>query len=123
MLRDSLILSLQNIYPDVHWQPWKFFRVPNHYWESISNQRCRYRMHHMLYSFFREFFECLSNELKINNIDDWYGVHIDSIRQLGGGGLIDKYYKVILLHHIVKYYNIGIVLYNDMSYQSVIIFH
>jgi uncharacterized radical SAM superfamily Fe-S cluster-containing enzyme len=52
----SLLLS--SVYSDYNWLPWKFTVCPQHYWDDKKNQR--------------KFMDWAANELKINEMSDWY---------------------------------------------------
>jgi len=75
----SLLTVLSNIYPDVQWDPRKFGRVPQNYWEDIGNQRT--------------FMDDLARMLcfREGDIDAWYKVTNRRIIENGGSGLLDQY--------------------------------
>jgi hypothetical protein len=35
----SPVKVLTEMFPDVHWQPWKFSNVPKTYWDHVDNQK------------------------------------------------------------------------------------
>jgi len=74
----SLISLFENVYPNHNWLPWKFNQnVNKRFWEEEGNRKL--------------FMEWLAKELKVKEIEDWYGVSINPIRKKGAGGLLMKY--------------------------------
>ena len=62
---NSIINLLSSIYPNHHWLPWKFVRIPNGFWENKGNQL--------------EYMNWLKEQLNIKDIEDWYNVSVDVI--------------------------------------------
>jgi len=69
--------ALQLIYPDYHWLAWKFDQVPKGFWDDESNVM--------------ESLKCLSTELDIKTLDDWYNVTVGQIQTMGCSSLLKKY--------------------------------
>ena len=59
----SVYQVLLPVYPAYDWLPWKFDKCPLLYFEDIVNQR--------------KFMHWAANELKINDLEDWYKVDAD----------------------------------------------
>jgi hypothetical protein len=53
---------LSALYPDYTWLPWKFIQSPKNYWSDISNQRM--------------FLDWAGKQLGLNELNNWYGVHV-----------------------------------------------
>eukprot|EP01114_Cavostelium_apophysatum_P008516 TRINITY_DN2104_c1_g2_i1.p1 TRINITY_DN2104_c1_g2~~TRINITY_DN2104_c1_g2_i1.p1 ORF type:complete len:464 (+),score=142.11 TRINITY_DN2104_c1_g2_i1:652-2043(+) len=73
----SLYNALSKIYPEHNWQFWKFVHCPNELWEDKENQR--------------HFLDSIGENLGIKNVEDWYQVSKDDIRQHLGGKLLKMY--------------------------------
>lgn len=69
------------------WLPWKFARVPgilgefqvkvtDSYWKEDSNVR--------------QFLDHLTKELGIVHLDDWYGVSVQEVKDMGGRFALSK---------------------------------
>ena len=56
----SLYNVISSVYPEYEWLPWRFEKVPKHYWDSLENQR--------------KFIEWAGKELQIKEMSDWYNV-------------------------------------------------
>ena len=81
--KDSPSNILQSVYPgrvssfyqfkivDHPWKPWKFSRLPSGYWES------QIQGDNLL-----EFMEWLGKQLKVNRLEDWYGITYKSIMEV-----------------------------------------
>jgi hypothetical protein len=65
---------LQAIYPEHEWQPWRFSRIPNGFWNDPSNGK--------------NFFDWLALQLNVKQWEDWYGVTKSDIEGNGGGTLL-----------------------------------
>jgi len=65
------------IYPKYEWMEWKFNKVPQHFWDSITNQK--------------KYMDWLFTKLEYNKLDDWYDLNIYILRKNNAGGLINKY--------------------------------
>ena len=74
----SLFQLLKTCYPQYPWKIWRF-KVPDNYWKQKEKQK--------------EFLEDLGADLQIGdeNWEDWYRVNVQTIREHGGGSLIDMY--------------------------------
>ena len=86
----SVSLMLSNVYPEYDWLPWQFDPSPVGIWENLNNHK--------------KFVHWASSQLNLNDLDDWYKVsnqvqipnsstNIKTIRNLGGGKLLQSYYK------------------------------
>ncbi len=73
---DSLPQALEELYPEYHWNMWKFATVPKRYWKNESNQK--------------EFVRWLTKQLNIHTPEDWKGVSIKQIASLGGLTLLQN---------------------------------
>jgi hypothetical protein len=60
MYKDSLSHTLQDVYPENEWLPWKFRVTPSSYWDDIANQK--------------EFMTWAEKQLNIRELSDWYKV-------------------------------------------------
>ena len=63
------------VYNEFPWLPWKFSTIPQGYWKDMKNQR--------------NFMKKLSDELKIEKMEDWYNVS----------------HKVLLVTPNIRYHN------------------
>eukprot|EP01125_Pyxidicula_operculata_P017279 TRINITY_DN6048_c0_g1_i1.p1 TRINITY_DN6048_c0_g1~~TRINITY_DN6048_c0_g1_i1.p1 ORF type:complete len:420 (-),score=48.57 TRINITY_DN6048_c0_g1_i1:135-1205(-) len=72
----NIVQALQELFPERTWHPWKFNQVPRSFWKSVDNQR--------------EYIEWLYNELKYQNMDDWYKLTGKDMAY--GRSLLDKYH-------------------------------
>ena len=57
---NSRYFLFSQVYPEYDWFPWKFERIPVHYFETVDNQR--------------KFLNWVSSELHLKEMDDWYNV-------------------------------------------------
>lgn len=73
----SVAKAVMATYPEHDWKPWKFAKLPQEFWNSIENQQ--------------SFFDWLSGELNLKNLDDWYSVKVSSVREKGDKGLLRMY--------------------------------
>jgi len=74
--RDSPLMFLKGVFPDVEWLPWKFGVTTNGYWDDIEN--------HIKYA------NWLGERLGYKNMDDWYQINQTLIHD-NCGGLLNKY--------------------------------
>ena len=100
----SPLQILSSAYPDFNWQPWKFAKCPQNFWEDINNQK--------------KFMDWASSELKIKDLSDWYAISHQVIiirnstnnkvfTKVGGGSLLSQYSGSLskLLSQIYPDYN------------------
>jgi len=73
----SLQRALEELFPYYSWQPWRFAKVSQHFWESHSN-RLRYG-------------DWLKQTLGIRYEQDWYSVRATDVRNLGGSRFLSYY--------------------------------
>jgi len=73
-LYGSLPKLLETIYPQHNWISWKFNKVPNGYWNNQENRK--------------KYVDWLGNQLRINKMDDWYGVTSFDFKKNGGSALV-----------------------------------
>jgi len=73
----SLIKTLIGVYPNYKLEIRKFNKVPQSYWESITNQR--------------NFLEEIAKNLNITQLDDWYRVTQTDLKKRGGSALLKRY--------------------------------
>lgn len=71
---NSLFKALRSAYPDQHWIPWLFRHVPITYWHEEKHRRT--------------FFDWVAEILKLKCLDDWYGVTMRDVANLGGSGVL-----------------------------------
>lgn len=64
--------------------------VPNLHWKSIENRKA--------------FMSSVAEELDVKKPSDWGRVTIESIKSLGGGALLNRYYKNSLFHCLQSLY-------------------
>lgn len=116
----SLVKALSEIYSEHEWHPWKFQQVPQGYWQSIDNQI--------------QFFDWVAQQLNIqgdhhtttfisaitititititswlnwyvgSEYDQWYGVSMDTVNELGGGWLLRQHYNSSLSSALATVY-------------------
>jgi hypothetical protein len=74
----SVMALLQSVFPEHSWISHRFVqKTENSFWESKKNQV--------------DFLDWVSQQLNYQSMEDWYGISIKTIRQMGGGGLLQKY--------------------------------
>src|SRR5690606_29523498 len=73
----SLRRALEQIYPEIQWNPWmfRFERLSPNYWKNQKNQR--------------KFFDWLYKTLELRDPLDWYGIDKQVIYDRGGGGILN----------------------------------
>lgn len=86
----SLLVALQQLYPEFSWKFWKFSHLPKTHWHDTNRQR--------------EFVEWLNGELGINTLDDWYMVDLRDVMKMGGSTLINSYYGGSLVKMLMALY-------------------
>lgn len=95
--KGSHINLLMAVYPHYRWKPWKFEKVPAHYWQNMKNQRDFfddiYKYSHD-YSFLK-----LQRELNLKTWEDWYQVTWQDVVKHGGYSLMKNHYDF----NIIKY--------------------
>jgi hypothetical protein len=71
--------ALEAVYSDTNhsWDPWRFPKVPDGYWNELANQR--------------KFFEWLYKTLKLRNMDGWYTIHVREAQRYGGRVLLSMH--------------------------------
>lgn len=75
---NSLTKTLQQVYPEHHWIPWKFDSpLPKGFWDNLSNQRY--------------FFDWLGKYLGFKSKEDYYKLTRTDIEQNGGISLLGQY--------------------------------
>lgn len=87
----DLIKAVNVIYPEHEWLTWKFWQVPDGWWNDTKNQET--------------YFRWLETQLKIQQPEDWLYVTTESIRQLKGAtflglkggwlGILQRFYPHI----------------------------
>jgi hypothetical protein len=70
---------MQATYPTKDWLPWKFGEPRAGFWEDKYVQR-----------------KWLEQELKINNITDWYSVPLTQIISVGGSKILQWYHVKVI---------------------------
>ena len=82
--KDSIIQALKDLYPSHIWLEWRFKGgVSNSFWQKKESRR--------------NFFDWASQRLKVSKMEDWYSIKRKQIADLGGYGLLNKYYKDSLI--------------------------
>ena len=71
--------ALRTVFPEHHWQLWRFKKTPNGYWKKEGTHK--------------EFFDWLQIQLGIKEMDDWYKVTLEEVHKYGGKELIQAYYS------------------------------
>jgi hypothetical protein len=74
------------MYPDTDWQPWRFDRCPDSYWNILDHRT--------------NFFRNLEDLMKIERNEDWYLLTINDIKKHGGGGILNLFDGS--LHHALN---------------------
>ncbi len=72
----SSIRLLQEVYPEVHWEEWKFVKSSKGSWAN-RNKLVQYM-------------NALSNTLRIQKLEDWYRVSSAQVSLLGGFNMIKR---------------------------------
>eukprot|EP01114_Cavostelium_apophysatum_P005321 TRINITY_DN1615_c1_g1_i1.p2 TRINITY_DN1615_c1_g1~~TRINITY_DN1615_c1_g1_i1.p2 ORF type:complete len:559 (-),score=129.89 TRINITY_DN1615_c1_g1_i1:334-2010(-) len=73
----SMIEMLMNLKPDCDWMPWKFERLPHHFWKDAKMQR--------------RFMDRLAIHLGVRESEQWYEVTKQDIIDFDGRGLLREY--------------------------------
>ena len=68
--KNSLLKTLEAVYPEQSWHPWLFPQVPDGYWNNIENQK--------------KFFDQLAAKWNIQKADDWNKVTLAMVTKEGG---------------------------------------
>lgn len=81
ILKITLINTLQMVYSDHEWLPFRFSHTitPPRYWRNKNNQR--------------KFMDWFGKELNITQWSDWYGIITKDIVKRNGRGLLSIYDK------------------------------
>jgi hypothetical protein len=87
----SLSKALLEIFPDHHWHPWRFTRVPPNYWDDRQNRLA-----------FIEYVATFHNI--VHWPEDWYNISLESVRDLGGQKLLALFYQDSMLNALVDLY-------------------
>lgn len=74
---ESPSLLLQSVYPEHHWNLFKFKTVPRNFWDEQKNQI--------------DFLDDLGKTLGLKDMNGWYSVTKKEIQDNGGAGLIAKF--------------------------------
>eukprot|EP01114_Cavostelium_apophysatum_P022031 TRINITY_DN7837_c0_g1_i1.p1 TRINITY_DN7837_c0_g1~~TRINITY_DN7837_c0_g1_i1.p1 ORF type:complete len:347 (+),score=67.43 TRINITY_DN7837_c0_g1_i1:74-1114(+) len=87
----SMSQALMTLFPDHHWEPWRFSKVPHGYWDSKENRRL--------------FFDAASKKLGLQTWQDWYKIKREQVIELGGGHMIFEYYNGSLSRALAALYS------------------
>eukprot|EP01114_Cavostelium_apophysatum_P012589 TRINITY_DN2854_c0_g1_i1.p1 TRINITY_DN2854_c0_g1~~TRINITY_DN2854_c0_g1_i1.p1 ORF type:complete len:464 (+),score=89.13 TRINITY_DN2854_c0_g1_i1:116-1507(+) len=79
----SAMKAIMSVFPEHHWKLWKFSNAPDGYWDDVNNAR--------------EVIECVSKELNIKRMDDWYRVTREQLNDLGLSTLLARHGGLIPL--------------------------
>lgn len=71
---------LDAVYPG-KWQLWRFQIVPSGFWDKKENRR--------------QFMDSVSKQMGFKEMDGWYHVTLQDIRQHGGAGLLLRWYDSV----------------------------
>jgi hypothetical protein len=82
---------LRSIFPEYEWDPLRFARAPQHFWQNKDNQRI--------------LFNRLAQKLNIRKPEDWYNVSARQIKKNGGWTVLSDYYSGSLLKGMIWSYN------------------
>ena len=74
---DSPIMFLESVFPDTEWLPWKFAMISRCYWICKENHKT--------------YIDWLGKELGYKNMDDWYQITGQLIKNNHGRSLLGKY--------------------------------
>ena len=90
--KGSLLKLLSSVFPQENWNVWDFDNVSRGFWNDVNKQR--------------DFMNWLFVKLDLKNMNDWYSVTVNQIRNNNGASLIDKYKSVYdLLKNIYPDYD------------------
>ena len=98
------------VYPEYEWLPWKFYKLPNNYWDNIKNHR--------------KFMDWAEKQLGIKEKSDWYKILLQvllfinvsvlimskNLREIGG--------SKILIHYNLSLYNLLSSVYPEFDWVS-----
>lgn len=91
--QSSVLKAMTDYLPNYDWKAWMFGGAPNGFWKSAENR------HHYM--------EWLAVQLKINKIEDWYGVTGADFFAHHGGGLLNNEFngsvQAVLLDYKPKF--------------------
>jgi hypothetical protein len=74
---DSIAETVQAVFPEHSWEPWKFQPVPKSCFATVQGRR--------------RFLENISKEIGVQKMDDWHGVSSKMIGDKGGQSLLVKF--------------------------------
>jgi hypothetical protein len=75
--KNSLIKTVESIYPTYRWHTWQFNTVSKNFWQEQQN--------------ISSFLNWVAQQLGIKKLEDWYGVSTLHFKRLGGSWLLQKY--------------------------------
>jgi len=85
----SLLKALQSIYPNYHWEAWRFGSVPRRFWLERKNQRC--------------FFLAVVQRFTLGESQEgYYQMKFSDISEAGGSSLLIDYYDGSLMKALQK---------------------
>lgn len=73
----STYRALQAVYPEHHWQAWKFIRQPKRQYLEHSEQR--------------KYFDWLIEKLELKKMEDWYEISTEEVIRQGGYSFLQAY--------------------------------
>jgi len=86
----SIVKALATVYPEAHWEVWRFEQVPKGYWDELKNQRI--------------FFDSIAKKLNVVKSEEWYKVSREYVRHNGGASLLVNYYNGSLIKALSTVY-------------------
>lgn len=75
----NIVRTLQHIYSEHKWEPWKFTRIPEGWWDTMQHQR--------------DYFDWLQTALKLKDMNAWYDVSYKDVRRQPGGYVLFSHYQ------------------------------
>jgi hypothetical protein len=89
--KSSPIRALQELYPDIEWQEWRFSSPPKHFWTNKAHRR--------------RFLEWLGGELGYRQPSDWYQLTVEIVISKGGRGILRNNGLHVIMREFIPTYD------------------
>lgn len=77
--QDSLVIALQDLYPNFDWEPWRFKKAPSNFWQNTENRR--------------RLWISIGKKLGYSAMEDWYQISYDDVVNNGGATVLKNYHS------------------------------
>lgn len=91
LYNESLVQALNSIFPEFPWQPHKFSQLPRGFFLEIQNQR--------------KVFDDVTNQLQLKDMNAWYDIKLQQIKDENALLIINQYYYQNLSRALMKIYS------------------